>query len=356
MTDLTPLAPAPRSAAAAMPIGGLSRQAKAAIIVQFILKEGADVPLTALPDDLQMQVTKLLGEMRYVDRDTMNAVITEFSQELQSIGLSFPGDMSGALTALDGKISAQTASRLRKEAGVRQIGDPWQRLATLPIARLKTVVLGESTQVAAVVMSKLDVSKAAELLGTLPGDVARRITYAMSMTDAVTPGAVDRIGMSLAAQIDAEPPKAFRAQSSERVGEILNVSRTATRDRLLSALDEEDTRFAEQVRKSIFTFAHIPDRMSAIDVPKITRDVDQDTMAQVLLGAKSEADQRSVNFILSNISRRMSENIKEMGEDLGEVAPKEGEAAMNAVVRAIRALADSGEITLIPPEEPDDAT
>lgn len=332
----------------------LSRRAKAAIVVQCILKEGADVPLTALPEDLQMQLTQLLGEMRYIDRQTMNSVITEFSEELESIGLSFPGDIAGALSALDGKISDQTASRLRKEAGVRQIGDPWKRIADLPNARLQAFVNSESVQVTAVMVSKLEVSKAADLLSSLPGDIARRITYAMSMTDAVTPDAVDRIGLSLASQLDAEPLKAFRAQPSERVGAILNFSRAATRDELLTALDEEDKGFAEQVRKSIFTFSHIPDRMNAIDVPKLTRDVDQDTLALVIAGAASETDTQTVEFILSNISKRMADSLREAAQDLGTVKPKDAETAMNAVVRVIRNLADSGEITLITPTEEED--
>ncbi len=354
MTQLTPLARTGPSAPPMAPAVRLSRRAKAAIIVQFILKEGANVPLTALPEDLQIQLTQLLGEMRYIDRDTMHAVITEFSEELDSIGLSFPGDIAGALSALDGKISAQTAARLRKEAGVRQIGDPWKRLADLPISRLRDFVTSESTQIAAVMVSKLEVAKAADLLSSLPGDVARRITYAMSMTDAVTPDAVERIGLSLAAQMDSEPPKAFRAQPSERVGAILNFSRAATRDELLTALDEEDKGFAEEVRKSIFTFAHIPNRMSAIDAPKITRDVDQETLARVIAGAVADVDKRSVDFILSNISKRMADALREMSEEFKDIKPKEAEVAMSAVVRAIRALADSREITLIQPAEIED--
>jgi len=350
MTQLTTVS----GAAPSIPVARLSRRAKAAIVVQFILKEGADVPLNALPEDLQMQLTQSLGEMRYIDRQTMHAVITEFTEELDSIGLSFPGDIAGALSALDGRISDQTATRLRKEAGVRQIGDPWKRIADLPLARLQAIVSAESIQVVAVMVSKLDVSKAADLLSSLPGDVARRITYAMSMTDAVTPDAVDRIGLSLAAQLDAEPPKAFRGQPSERVGAILNFSRASTRDALLTALDEEDKGFAEEVRKSIFTFSHIPDRMQAIDVPKITRDVDQDTLAQVIAGAVAEIDKASVEFILSNISKRMADALREAAEELGAIKPKESEAAMNAVVRAVRDLADSGEISLVTPSEDDD--
>ena len=122
----------------------------------------------------------------------------------------------------------------------------------------------------------------------------------------------------------------------------------------LAALDEDDKGFAEEVRKSIFTFAHIPDRMSAIDVPKITRDVDQETLAKVISGAVAESDIRSVDFILSNISNRMSDSLREMSADMGEVKPTDAQAAMSTVVRAIRALADSGEIALTMPSENDD--
>ena len=143
MSQLTPVTALPAGSPASKPIRQLSRRAKAAIVVQFILKEGADVPLTALPEDLQMQLTQLMGEMRYIDRVTMNAVISEFTEELESIGLSFPGDIAGALSALDGRISDQTASRLRKEAGVRQIGDPWKRIAALPNALLSHMQVEE---------------------------------------------------------------------------------------------------------------------------------------------------------------------------------------------------------------------
>lgn len=176
----------------------------------------------------------------------------------------------------------------------------------------------------------------------------------MSMTDAVTPDAVERIGLSLATQLDAEPPKAFNGEPSERVGAILNFSRASTRDDLLTSLDQNDKVFAEKVRKSIFTFAHIPARMDPIDVPKITRDVEQNTLATAISGAASEADTKSVDFILSNISNRMSGNLKEISEDLNAVSPKQAEAAMAEIVSAIRDLADNGEITLKTPVDPDD--
>ena len=147
----------------------LDSTAKAAIVVRLLLNEGADLPLEDLPHDLQARLTQQMGKMGLVDRVTLASVVHEFAEALDGVGLSFPHGLAGALSALDGKISPQTAARLRKEAGVRQAGDPWARLRAQSVADLAKMAQAESIEIAAVLLSKLDVAKAAELLGKLPG-------------------------------------------------------------------------------------------------------------------------------------------------------------------------------------------
>ena len=55
-------------------------------------------------------------------------------------------------------------------------------------------VMEKSTEVAAVVLSKMNVPKAAALLGAIPGPRAREIIYAILQTSDVLPSAVDSIG------------------------------------------------------------------------------------------------------------------------------------------------------------------
>ena len=330
----------------------LTRRQKAAIIVRFLLNEGADVPLSDLREDLQGILTTQMGSMRYVDRQTLADVVAEFAAELEAMGLTFPRGVAGALSALDGRISPQTASRLRKEAGVRQFGEPWEQVRAADSDTLRKMLETESTEVAAVMLSKLDVARAAELLGQLPGQAARRIAFAMSQTAAVTPDAVDRIGLSLAAQLHDVPETAFADGPVERVGAILNYSPATTRDDVLTGLDETDSEFASRVRKAIFTFVHIPERLNPVDAPKITRVVDQAVLVTALAAAQGTEDLGPVaDFLLENISKRMAEAIREEMGELGKVRQKDGEAAMTEVVNAIRTLEAGGELTLIEPEE-----
>ncbi len=354
MSNSTPLArlgaPAPSRPTSAR----LTRKQKAAIIVRFLLNEGADLRLDGLPDALQADLTNQMGSMRYVDRTTLIDVVSEFATELEAMGLTFPRGVAGALSALDGRISPQTAARLRKEAGVRQFGDPWEQVRAADLDDLVPILLAESTEVAAVMLSKLDVPRAADLLSRLPGDKARRITYAVSQTSNVTPGAVDRIGLSLAAQLNDIPETAFADGPVARVGAILNFSASATRDDVLSGLDEADQGFADLVRKAIFTFANIPERLNPVDVPKVTREVDQQVLVTALSAAAAADLGQAADFLLDNMSKRMAETIREEIAEAGRVRPKAGEAAMTEIVNAIRQLEASGDITLVRPDEDDD--
>ncbi|WP_299549450.1 FliG C-terminal domain-containing protein [uncultured Tateyamaria sp.] len=357
MTDLVPVSATP----APVQQGGgfsstrktpsLSRRAKAAIVVRLLLNEGADIPLEELPEDLQAHLTKAMGSMRVVDRDTLQIVAAEFAEDVERIGLSLPGSMAGALDALDGKISAQTAARLRKEAGVKRGGDPWQRIREMGPDTLLPVLEEEAVEIAAVMLSKLDVSKAAELLGLLPGPRARQITYAVSQTGAVTPEAVERIGLSLASQMDAQPLRAFDNGPVERVGAILNSSTSTTRDEMLAGLEETDEGFATAVRKAIFTFANISTRIAPRDVPRILRNVEQEDLVIAFAGAPAMGLDASVEFVLNNISARMADQVREEVQEADTPKPADVEEAMGNVVKAIRDMEASGDLMLITEEE-----
>ncbi|OWU82909.1 flagellar motor switch protein FliG [Oceanicola sp. 22II-s10i] len=348
MGSLAPLGQAPQR-------GGLklTRRQKAAIIVHLLLSQGVDLPLRDLPDDLQEVLTQVLGSMRHIDRDTLDSVVAEFVAEVEELGLTFPAGLAGALNALDGRLSPHTSARLRKEAGVMQAGDPWDRVRGLEPGDVVPLIEQESAEVAAIVLSKLEVGKAAQVLGKLPGDRARRITYAISQTTAVSPEALDRIGLSMAAQIEAQRASVFDKGPAEMVGAILNHSTSATRDDMLMGLDETDSDFADQVRRAIFTFANIPARIAARDIPKVVRNIDQIALTTAIAAATDGAEKAAAEHFLSNMSGRLADQIREEAGEMGKVKAKDGEAAMNEIVTTIRTMEAAGDLLLLAEEDED---
>lgn len=345
MTELSPI-PTPQTE-------GLTQAEKAAIVVRFLLNQGAELNLTALPEGAQERLTQQMGGMHYVDRRTLAAVMTEFAQELEGIGLAFPAGLAEAIADLDGKISPLTAARLRQEAGVKQAGNPWARIATLPTQDLAEIAQRESIEIAAVVISKLPVDRAAALLGHLDGPLARKITLAVGRTTVITPDAVERIGISLASQLDDKPPRAFEIAADARLGAILNQTTARIRQDVLAGLEEDDQDFAQGVARNVFTFAHIPARLNTRDIPAVTRAVDPQVLLTALMAAGDGDEGAAREYLLENLSKRMAENLR---EEMAESDPPDadaGERAMAEVIVAIQTLADSGDIKLIRPvDEP----
>jgi len=323
---------------------------KAAIIVQMCLAEGVKPPVDLLPEDLQIELTRELGHLSLVDRQTLLSVAEEFANDLEGVGLAPPTGLDAALAAVGSHLSPAALARLRTEAARNRGLDPWAAVLALEPSAIAPILRAESVEVAAVLLSKLPVPKAAATLGLLPGDVARRIAHAVSRTDKVLPETVARIGRALAADYCGVPVPAFAHPPVERLGAILNEAQQATRDELLEGLGSIDPGFADGVRRAIFTFRHIPQRIRPVDIPRVLRGLDQARLVTALAAATAAGgeDAAAATFILANISQRLAETLREEMGERGRIKRQDGEEAMSAVVTAIRATEQSGEISLIP--------
>lgn len=323
---------------------------KAAVIVRLLLSQDVRPGLDRLPPAAQADLARAMASLGPISRATLAEVVRDFTARLDGLALTGPGGLAGALALLEPHISPIARDGLRAEAEAGDASDPWTRLAAADADRLRPLLLTESAEVAAILLSKLGAAKAATLLSGLPETRAQVIAHAVSLTATVTPAMVDRIGAHLAAQVQDTAEPAFRASPVDRVGAILNAVGSALRETLLGGLETRDAGFADEVRRAIFTFQHIPRRVDPADVPRILRRVEPEVVTRAV-AAGLEAAPMSVEFLLENMSKRLAEQIRDEAGTLPKPRPEDGEAAMAEIVTAIRALEEAGEIRLIPPED-----
>lgn len=326
----------------------LTSHQKAAVIVRLLLGHGVSPGLAKLSNHHQTRLARTISGLGPVDRATLSAVVRDFTQRIDNLALSFPDSLSETLDLLAPFLSDGPLDTLRAEA---EIGaDPWSRVSKQPVERLRPLLDSESAEICSVLLSKLSVAKAAELLSDLDEERAQVLAYTVALTETITPDLVGRIGAHLATLLDAQPVQAFPKSAAERVGAILNSTPQAARDKMLDGLTTRNAPFARDVRKSIFSFVHIPTRVEPGDVPLIVRNVESTLMTVALAAGLANAPM-SVEFLLENISKRLAEQLRDEAESRGTPKPEEGEAAMAQVISAIRDLETAGEITLLPPPE-----
>ena len=328
----------------------LTRRQKAAVMVRLLVSEDLQPDLSGLTEALQTTLARDIAALRRVDNDTLSAVLGEFVAEIEGIALSFPPDLGDVLAQLEGNISDHAAAKLRRETGLSYAGDPWDRLSALGLERLLPILKNEPPEIAAVILSKLKVGRAADLLGMLSGPEARSITLAISRTASIDPETVQAIGGALLESLEAEPLAAFPEGPVTRVGAILNTTSAAVRDDMLTGLETEDRTFADAVRKAIFTFENIETRIEPRDIPRIVREVDEDTLVTAL-GAAKTAFPSVVEYILDNLSSRMSDQLRETIEEQGSPAAKDGERAITVMLTRIREMERAGDLIMVVKEE-----
>ena len=331
MTDITPAT--------------MTRRQKAAVIVRLLLLHGVSPGIDKLSPVHQSVLARAMSGLGQIDRATLADIVGEFTGALDNLALIMPRGMHDALEILNPHISAMARDGLRADAEIGDGTDPWPRLAAMDIAQLRPILDDESAEICAILLSKLSVAKAAALLSQLPPDRAEIIAHAVSLTDTIPPETALRIGEHLHAQILAKPKATFDTGPVDRVGAMLNAVGSASRDAVLAGLEARDADFANGVRRAIFTFQHIPKRISAADIPRIVGTVDGETLVTAI-SYGLQAAPLAVEFILENMSRRMSEQMRDEAEAMSTPKEPEGEAAMQAVVTAIRGLEEAGDIRI----------
>ena len=323
----------------------LTRRQKAAVIVRLLLAHDVSPGVDKLSPVHQSILARSMAGLGQIDRATLSDIVAEFTRALDKLALIMPRGMHDALEILNPHISAMARDGLKADAEIGDGTDPWPRLAAMETEKLRPILDDESAEVCAILLSKLSVAKAAALLSDLPPDRAEVIAHAVSLTDTIPSETALRIGEHLHAQIVAQPKPTFEKGAVERVGAILNAVGTTSRDAVLAGLDARDADFAPGVRRAIFTFQHIPKRVKAADIPRITGAVDGETLVQAL-AAGLQAAPVTVEFILENMSRRMAEQMRTEAEAMATPKEAAGDAAMQAVVAAIRQLEENGEIRI----------
>lgn len=321
---------------------------KAAIIIQMILSEGGSLPLTTISADGQTRLMEDFVELDRVDRATLETVVEELEQLLNSEDLSFPRSIADAIDTLEAHLDNAIVADLRRKLGLGLPPVPWARIAALPTKQLVEMLTNEDIKIAAIILSKLDGEKAAEVLDEIEPEQATELAFATKSTGDLSPELLTHIGLMLAESLPPDIPRAFNDAPALRVANLLNASSPDRRDEVLEQLGTQDAEFAADVRANIFTFADITNRIVPTDISKITRDIPQDELVMALAyGANIEPE--STEFVLNNMSKRMADALREEIGDQEEIAKKPGEAAMGRVTSTIRSLADLGEIKILPP-------
>ena len=328
----------------------LTRQQKAAIVIGVLGPDAAGPLLERLDETALRGFAEGMSKLRRVEPEVVEAIIAEFLDALEHAGTALQGGLPVARGLLERHVKEGTLMRILDDVDVPSIHNVWSKLNRVNEDALADFLKREHPQTAAVVLSKLSSDLAAAVLSRFEGDRARDVVLGISRAHSLSSQVIEAIGASVSRDFLAgQNADAPARDPAERIGSIMNFTAADIRNHVLERIAEGQPDFAEQIKRKMFTFEDIPERLEPRDATPVLRAVDQDVMLRALAGAGESAPEAR-EFLMTNISQRMADQIRAALEDFGGIRRKEAEEAQNAVIMAIRDLERTGEIRLVQPD------
>jgi len=196
----------------------------------------------------------------------------------------------------------------------------------------------EHPQTIALVMTQLSPSQAANIIGNLPAELAKESLLRFAKMERVSPENIAAVEQVLESRIDFSQ-MGSKLGGVKAAADILNLTGQSVEKAVLSTLSVDAPELAAEIKNLMFVFEdviHMDDR----SIQKVLREVDNKDLTLALKACTPDLAER----LLSNISSRAAEMIREELEYMPPVRLREVEEVQQKIIDIIRRLEDEGQI------------
>ena len=319
--------------------------ARKAAVLLIMLGEGASSEvLKYLEEDEVQQLGREIAKMQAITSDQADTVLEEFYQMLVARDYVMKGGIDFArkvlVTAFGPESAKKMLDRLMKTLGAESANfDALQKVDPQQLAKF---IHAEHPQTVALILSHLSASQAAALLSSLPQEMRADVALRMANLDQISPDIIAKIASVIGSKL-----KALGDISRETYGgvpavaEMFNRLDSNTSRELLESIEGTDANLVETIRQLMFVFEDLL-LMDQNAIKELLQKVDRKVLTMALKGTSEQLR----NHILSSMSQRGAEMMREDMDSLGPIKIKEVESSQQQIIAVVRQLEAEGLISL----------
>ena len=326
----------------------LTARQTAAVVVMNLGRTQAVEVMKHLSETEAEAIAAEIVALRDLDTEATVGALSEFHRLASGHLPPGRGGRDIAARLLEASLGADRAADVLGRVTATKANASFDFLAAASPAQLATLLDGELPQTVALVLAHLPAERAATVLAALPDPARTDVAQAIALMGTATQEAIAIVADALRSRIGVfatrETPETLGGV--EPLVEIINSSDATTEKALLASIEARDSTLAEDIRSRMFTFADIV-KLEDRDAQRVLRGIDIRALALALKGALPDI----AEVIRGNVSERNREALDDETQALGQVRMSQVEEARAEIVRTIRALEASGEITVRRVEE-----
>jgi len=317
---------------------------KAAILLITLGEQSSADIIKDLPEEDVQKISREIAMVSRIESEQVEQVLEEFNQLTMAGNFIMRGGFDYAKKVLMNAFPPDTAKklldRLTKALGTDVVSlDVLQKADPQQLAKF---IHSEHPQTVALVLSHLNPSQAAALLVSLPQNMRSDVALRMASLDQISPEIITKIagiiGMKLKTlgEFSRESYGGVRA-----VAEMFNRLDSTSSKEILDTIENQDANLVATIRHLMFVF----EDLLLIDqggIKEVLGKVDRKVLTIALKGTSDQLKEH----ILSCMSQRGAEMLREDMEALGPIKIKEVEAAQQQIIAIVRQLESEGAVSL----------
>ena len=320
------------------PAEGLEKSAL--LLLTLGTDEAAAVLRQLGPREVQ-KLGRAMTSMPAQDRAKVEKVISELEAHCAK-GAPIEADearIRDMLTkALGDDRAAQIISRIMQGSDTAGI----ESLKWVPPDTAATMIKNEHPQIIATILTHLEYDHAGEILKHFTERLRNDVILRIATLDGVEPLALRELNEALTKMVaNVSTVQKASMGGVHHAAEILNFVGAAAEASVLDSVREHDPELAQQIIDQMFVFENLLD-IDDRGIQTLLREVQSDSLVTALKGAAPELRDK----MLRNMSQRAAEILREDLESKGPVRLSEVEAEQKEILKAVRRLAEEGQIVL----------
>lgn len=323
-------------------VPSISGELSAAILMMLLEDDDATAILQHLAPDEVKALGKGMFEASSANENDVERALETFvssNRDLSALAVGAPVRIREMMHKALGNVRA---GNILSEIEPQSSAPSLDILRWMDVASISELVSSEHPQVAAVILSVLTPEVSAQAIAALDEPTQTDLLFRSANLSSISADAIEDLEAILINYTSrkAHAPDVALGGRNEVARIVKNLPRP-TAEKLLRALRKKDRLLADAIEEEMFVF----DDLAALDAKTlgtILRNVDSEQIGLAVKGASELLGEK----MLSTLSARAAQTIRDDIADMGQVKRTDVEAAQKAVIAVARQMAASGEIQM----------
>ena len=317
---------------------------KAAMLLVVLGEQASADILQHLSEEEVQKVSREVARITAISSDQAENILNEFHHISTAGDYIARGGLEYARKLLMRAFNPETAKRLMERLA-KALGTEAASFDALQKAdpqQLAKFIHNEHPQTIALVLSHLTPTQAAALLSSLPSGLRADVAQRMASLDQISPEIIQKIASVIGQKLQSLGEFSRESYGGVRaVAEMLNRLDSSTSREILDHMQQQDANLVETVRHLMFVFEDLL-LIDPLGLKEVLGKVDRKVLTVALKGTSEQLK----NQILSSMSQRGAEMLREDMDALGPIKIKEVSAAQQQIIAVVRQLEAEGVLNL----------